>query len=174
MCGIAGIVGFGRQPADARLLEAMTHSLAHRGPDGEGYVLLSRNRSEKPISAIGRLSDSVSATPTGYAIGFGHRRLAILDRSTLGHQPMGCEQGDVWITYNGEIYNYRKIRDELGLPESSWQSNSDTEVIVAAYAKWGVECLTRFHGMFALAIWDRQEKVLFAQQQHQQQKKQKQ
>lgn len=154
MCGIAGIVGFGRQPADARLLEAMTQSLAHRGPDGEGYVLLSHNRSEKPISAIGRLSDSVSATPTGYAIGFGHRRLAILDRSPLGHQPMGCEQGDVWITYNGEIYNYIEIREELQQLGWCFRSMTDTEVVLRAYQQWGVDCLSRFNGMFAFAIWD--------------------
>jgi asparagine synthase (glutamine-hydrolysing) len=154
VCGIAGIVHFSRRLVDARLLEAMTQSLAHRGPDGEGYVLLTHHRVGKPISTIGRLSDSVRTTPQGYAIGFGHRRLAILDRSPLGHQPMGCEQGEIWITYNGEIYNYIEIREELQRLGWCFRSMTDTEVILCAYQQWGIECLSRFNGMFAFAIWD--------------------
>lgn len=161
MCGIAGIVHSSRRPVDARLLEAMTQSLAHRGPDGEGYVLLTHNRVGKPISTMGRLTDSVRATPQGYAIGFGHRRLAILDRSPLGHQPMGCEQGEIWITYNGEIYNYIEIREELQRLGWCFRSMTDTEVILCAYQQWGIECLSRFNGMFAFAIWDGLRNRLF-------------
>ncbi len=137
MCGIVGIKKFGNDLISKEILLRAADKLSKRGPDDSGIW-------------------------TEGMIGLGHRRLSILDLSPAGHQPMISNDGRYVIVYNGEIYNYRKIRDELGLPESSWQSNSDTEVIVAAYAKWGVECLTRFHGMFALAIWDRQEKVLFA------------
>jgi asparagine synthase (glutamine-hydrolysing) len=161
VCGIAGIVHFSRQPVDARLLEAMTRSLAHRGPDGEGYVLLTHNRGGKPISVMGRLSDSVRTTPSEYAIGFGHRRLAILDRSHLGNQPMGCEQGEIWITYNGEVYNYLELREELQQLGWCFQSMTDTEVILRAYQQWGTECLSRFNGMFAFAIWDGLRNRLF-------------
>lgn len=154
MCGIAGIVNITRQPVDIRLLEAMTQSLAHRGPDGEGYVLLSRNRADKPIASIGPLSDSTRTAPPGYAIGFGHRRLAILDRSPLGHQPMGCEREEMWIAYNGEIYNYIEIREELQRLGWDFRSMTDTEVVLRAYQQWGLECLSRFNGMFAIAIWD--------------------
>ena len=161
MCGIAGIVHFSRQSVDARLLEAMTQSLAHRGPDGEGYVLLTHSLDDKPISVIGRLSDSVRATPPRYTIGLGHRRLAILDRSPLGHQPMACEQGEIWITYNGEIYNYIEIREELQRLGWCFRSMTDTEVILRAYQQWGIECLSRFNGMFAFAIWDGLRNQLF-------------
>ena len=161
VCGIAGIAHFSRQSVDATLLEAMTQSLAHRGPDGEGYVLLTHNRVGKPISTVGRLSDSVRGTPQGYAIGLGHRRLAILDRSPLGHQPMGCDQGEVWITYNGEIYNYVEIREELQGLGWCFRSMTDTEVVLRAYQQWGIECLSRFNGMFAFAIWDGLRNRLF-------------
>lgn len=161
MCGVAGIVHFSTQRVDAKLLEAMTQSLAHRGPDGEGYVLLTHNMVGKPIPVIGRLSDSVRATPPGYAIGLGHRRLAILDRSPLGHQPMGCEQGEIWITYNGEVYNYIEIREELQRLGWCFRSMTDTEVVLRAYQQWGIECLSRFNGMFAFAIWDGLRNRLF-------------
>lgn len=154
MCGIAGIVSWSGHLLDARTLEAMTRSLAHRGPDGEGYVLLAPQRAEKPLTTIGRLSDSLQSIPPGYAIGLGHRRLAILDRSPLGHQPMGSEDGAIWITYNGEIYNYIELRDELKRLGWHFRSMTDTEVVLRSYQQWGTDCLNRFNGMFAFAIWD--------------------
>jgi asparagine synthase (glutamine-hydrolysing) len=136
MCGIVGAVCFSR-PVEAERLVAARDLLAARGPDDSGVWC----------------EDTV---------GLGHRRLAILDLSPAGHQPMHFADGRYVIVYNGEVYNYRKLRAELPTPPGGWQSNSDTEVILAAYAKWGRKCVERFHGMFAFAIWDRHERVLFA------------
>lgn len=152
---------FNRRPVDGALLEAMTQSHAHRGPDGEGYVLLAQRLADKPISVIGRLSDSIRTVPPNYTIGFGHRRLAVLDRTPLGHQPMGCEGDVTWITYNGEIYNYREIREELQRLGWSFRSMTDTEVVLHAYRQWGDACLSKFNGMFAFAIWDGARNRLF-------------
>ncbi|MFM8552512.1 MAG: asparagine synthase (glutamine-hydrolyzing) [Nitrospiraceae bacterium] len=161
MCGIAGIVQLTQQPLDGGLLETMTRSLAHRGPDGEGYVLLAREGPGKPIAVTGRLSDSLRSVPRDYAVGFGHRRLAILDRSPLGHQPMACDRGDVWLTYNGELYNYLEIRQTLQQRGWTFRSMSDAEVLLYAYKEWGEACLAQFNGMFAFAIWDRARNRLF-------------
>ncbi len=154
MCGIAGIIQHDDRPVDVRLLEAMTRALAHRGPDGEGYVLLDPSRKAKAISTRRRLSDSVRTVLPGYSVGLGHRRLAILDRSPLGHQPMSSADELVWIAYNGEIYNYRELRDELRGLGWRFRSMTDTEVILHAYLQWGPDCLPRLNGMFAFSIWD--------------------
>jgi asparagine synthase (glutamine-hydrolysing) len=114
----------------------MTQSVAHRGPDGEGHYL----------------KDS---------IGLGHRRLAILDLSEAGHQPMSNEAGDLVITHNGEIYNFRELRDELEGYGHKFVSRTDTEVVLRAYAEWGEECVEKFNGMFAFAIWDGRRQSLF-------------
>lgn len=136
MCGIVGTVSFSDPVQRERLLVARD-LLAARGPDDSG------------VWHEG-------------TIGLGHRRLAILDLSPAGHQPMHFADGRFVIVFNGEIYNYRKLRAELHPPPGGWQSTSDTEVILAAYAKWGKKCVERFHGMFAFAIWDRHDRVLFA------------
>ncbi|TRZ99886.1 MAG: asparagine synthase (glutamine-hydrolyzing) [Nitrospiraceae bacterium] len=154
MCGIAGIYSMVERPVDLRLLERMTQVLAHRGPDGEGYVLLAPRVQGKPLPVIGRLSDSLRSTTPGYTIGLGHRRLAVLDCSPLGHQPMSSEDERTWITYNGEIYNYLELREELQGLGRRFRSTSDTEVILHAYREWGPACLPRLNGMFAFAVWD--------------------
>jgi asparagine synthase (glutamine-hydrolysing) len=159
MCGIVGIVQFDERPVDCQLLETMAGSLAHRGPDGEGYVLLARSR-EKPVAVRGRLRDSIRGG-TPYAVGLGHRRLAIVDLTQLAHQPMGSEDGRLWITYNGEVYNAPELRQELIAQGHHFRSSSDTEVVLAAYQQWGRACLDRFNGMFAFAIWDEREQALF-------------
>jgi asparagine synthase (glutamine-hydrolysing) len=134
MCGISGIVGTGWKRAQ---LEAMVRSQRHRGPDAEGLY----------------------EDPEGLAI-LGHNRLSIIDLSPAGRQPMASADSRYWIVLNGEIYNYRELRTELtGYP---FRSLTDTEVILAAYARWGEACLDRFLGMFAFAIWDEKEKRLFA------------
>ena len=161
MCGIAGIVQVVDRALDARSLETMTQTLAHRGPDGEGYVLLGQRNNTKPLAVSGRLSDSVRGTSHGYTVGFGHRRLAILDLSPLGHQPMGTEDGRFWITYNGEVYNYVELRQELQALGWTFRSQTDTEVVLSAYVQWGPACLERFNGMFAFAIWDGTSRRLF-------------
>jgi asparagine synthase (glutamine-hydrolysing) len=134
MCGIAGIVGRGW---DASRLEAMVAVQRHRGPDARGSF----------------------RDPTGIA-GLGHNRLSIVDLSPAGRQPMASADSRYWIVFNGEIYNYRELRAELA--DCSFRTRTDTEVILAAYARWGAACLDRFVGMFAFAIWDVQEKRLFA------------
>lgn len=161
MCGIAGIVDFDGRPIDISLLESMTNVLAHRGPDGEGYVLLSSIPSMKPLSCTGPLHAAVRAVPHVYTIGFGHRRLAILDVSPLGHQPMASEDGRAWISYNGEIYNSPELRIDLEKAGWHFRSTTDTEVLLAAYQQWGIDCLIRLNGMFAFAIWDEARKRLF-------------
>ena len=132
MCGIAGIVG----EADGGLIRSMTRVLAHRGPDGEGYYL-----------------------DEGLALG--HRRLSIIDLAT-GQQPMTTADGRFTIIFNGEIYNFRELREELKGRGVHFRTRSDTEVLLEAYAHWGREALTKLWGMFAFAVWDKQERRLFA------------
>jgi len=158
MCGIAGIYNVSGRPVDLQVLEAMTRIQAHRGPDGEGYVLLDGRGQDKPIplQAAGSLARSHR-----HSIGLGHRRLAIVDLSPLGHQPMATEDERCWVTYNGEIYNYVELRDELRGRGHRFRSASDTEVLLAAYREWGEACLEHFNGMFAFALWDAASGRLF-------------
>jgi len=136
MCGVVGMFNRAGEPASSAVLQAMTAKLAHRGPDGEGTYL-------------------------DGALGLGHRRLAIIDLSEAGHQPMATPDGRFVISYNGEIYNFRELRRELEAAGRTFQSRCDTEVLLQAYAQWGRECLNRLNGMFAFAVWDRQARELF-------------
>lgn len=138
MCGIAGAfnLNYSKIPNLKKSIEVMNQLQHHRGPDGEGIWLNSQE-----------------------SIGFGHRRLAIIDLSPTGHQPMSNQAG-LTITFNGEIYNYLEIKKELS-NEYSFKTHSDTEVILAAYMKWGEDCVKHFRGMFALALWDENKKRLF-------------
>ena len=157
MCGITGIVQLNEQPLDVALLERMTTSLAHRGPDGEGYAFLHPGTGEKPIVLPGRLRESVRhvSRDLGRArIGLGHRRLAIIDLTPLGQQPMGSDDGLHWITYNGEVYNAPELRLELAAMGHQFRSGTDTEVVLESYRRWGADCVTRLNGMFAFALWD--------------------
>ncbi len=139
MCGIAGILGKGRPRTD--LVSVMLDSMVHRGPDGSGVVDY-------------QLGDSTSLT-------FGHRRLAILDLSEAGAQPMVDDTGQFVITFNGEIYNYLEVKSELKKMGAVFRSHSDTEVILEAYKRWGADCLARLNGMFAFVIFDRPVGKLF-------------
>ncbi len=134
MCGISGIVGAGPKRAG---IEAMVRAQRHRGPDADGLY----------------------EDPEGLAA-LGHNRLSIIDLSAAGGQPMASADLRYWIVLNGEIYNYLELRSELA--SYPFRSRTDTEVILAAYTRWGAACLDRFVGMFAFAIWDAKEKVLFA------------
>ena len=125
MCGIAGMIG----RADPGVLDSMMEACRHRGPDASGTWIAEDG-----------------------TVGFGHRRLAIIDLSPRGRQPMGTSDGNAWITFNGEIYNYRELRGELEARGRTFRSHSDTEVILQAYEEWGSECLPRFRGMFAFAL----------------------
>jgi asparagine synthase (glutamine-hydrolysing) len=147
----------------------------HRGPDDAGYVffegealdpeILSAADTPPAVSRCGaRYSPSRSIDPSaqsGAQLVLGHRRLSIIDLSALGHQPMCSSDGRFWITYNGEIYNHLELRAELEGRGHRFISRSDTEVILAAYAEWGAQCLERLNGMWALAIVDRQRRELF-------------
>lgn len=136
MCGIAGVLHFdGRQPT-TEAIKCMIDAIAHRGPDAEGVQLCG-------------------------SVGLGHRRLAILDLSDAGKQPMSDQAGKLWITYNGEIYNFLEIRRELESRGYHFTSVTDTEVILYAYREWGVECIQRFNGMFAFALWDETKQSLW-------------
>jgi asparagine synthase (glutamine-hydrolysing) len=142
MCGIVGIVAQ-NSGVDPEMLERATRSLAHRGPDDAGTVIV---------------REGVSAR---FEVGLGNRRLAILDLSPLGHQPMWDAETGNWIVYNGEIYNFREIRGELEREGVRFASHSDTEVLLKAYGRWGEAALAKLRGMFAFAIWDAQRHRLF-------------
>ena len=142
MCGIFGIVV--RDGAvDAGLLQRATRSLAHRGPDDSGAIVVRED------------------SPDAVQIGLGNRRLAILDLSPLGHQPMQDPETGNWIAYNGEIYNFPQVREKLEREGIRFQSRSDTEVLLKAYGRWGKACLAELRGMFAFAVWDAQRHRLF-------------
>jgi asparagine synthase (glutamine-hydrolysing) len=136
MCGIAGVVERSGKHVPLELLKRMGDAIAHRGPDGEGQL------SEAPI-------------------GLANRRLAIIDPHPEGDQPLTDGSGDLVITYNGEVYNYRELRAELEQLGRRFRTRTDTEVVLNAYAEWGAKALERFNGMFAFAIWDRRRRELF-------------
>jgi len=137
MCGITGIYSPGTR-IEQSVLSAMTQTLCHRGPDDSGTYI-----------------------DTESDVGLGHTRLSIIDLSPRGKQPMSNSDGSITASYNGEIYNYREIREKLRRKGHSFTSDSDTEVVVKAYEQWGMNCLREFVGMFALAIWDARKKTLF-------------
>ncbi len=143
MCGIAGVLDASAGEAEVRAtLTAMSDVIAHRGPDDAGF--------------------HVASVSTGHVVGLAHRRLSIIDLST-GHQPIGNADGSVQLVFNGEIYNYLELREELVAKGYSFSTASDSETIVHAYAEWGEDCVTRFRGMFAFALWDSgQERLLLA------------
>ena len=137
MCGITGIYS-PNSAVDPSTLFTMTKALCHRGPDDSDTYIDTRND-----------------------VGLGHTRLSIIDLSERGKQPMSNEAGTITVSYNGEIYNYREIRKELEQKGRIFVSDSDTEVLVQSYEEWGMECLHKFIGMFAFAIWDKRKQTLF-------------
>lgn len=151
MCGIAGFVS-PRTEVAGNVLLRMTDIIAHRGPNDQGHALFSASNS------VPQFDMGANAVGT---VALGHRRLSIVDISPLGHQPMSYKDGRYWLTYNGEVYNYIELRRELQQLGHNFISQTDSEVILAAYAEWGVECLQRFNGMWAFAIYDKQENVVF-------------
>jgi asparagine synthase (glutamine-hydrolysing) len=142
MCGIFGIVARNGKIPEG-VLERATSSLAHRGPDDSGTVAL---------------HDSSQGDTE---VGLGSRRLAIVDLSPLAHQPMRDSENGNWIVYNGEVYNFREVRNELEKLGTGFTSHSDTEVVLKAFGRWGEQCLDRLRGMFAFAIWNAKEHRLF-------------
>ena len=136
MCGICGIFNLDGEPIPHRYIKSMTDAMAHRGPDDEGHYI-----------------DGDMA--------LGHRRLAILDLTSEGHQPMLTQDRQYVLSYNGEVYNFKELRAELESLGHQFRSRSDSEVVLHAYAQWGSDCVERFNGMFAFAIWDRNKQELF-------------
>lgn len=136
MCGVTGYLDFSGAPADPRIAASMAGAIAHRGPDGKGV------HSDGPLA-------------------LGHRRLAILDLSDAGRQPMATPDGRFVIVYNGEVYNFRELRRELEAGGHVFRSRTDTEVVLIAWAEWGPAAVDRFNGMFAFAIWDSTERTLW-------------
>lgn len=136
MCGITGIYNFNNSPVNQQNLHRMTREIIHRGPDDEGFYF-------------------------DQNVGLGFRRLSILDLSQSGHQPMSNDDRSMWIVFNGEIYNYIELRSELQGMGYEFRSQTDTEVILAAYKAWGAECLNKFNGMWSFALWDAGKKELF-------------
>lgn len=135
MCGISGIINRDNQPVNSVILAEMNARIAHRGPDGEGFYF-------------------------GDNFAFGHRRLSILDLSADGSQPMHYQSRYI-ITYNGEIYNFIELKEELMLAGFKFQSKTDTEIILAAYMHWGEDCVGHFNGMWSFAIYDNQKNTIF-------------
>ena len=135
MCGIAGLLLGGGHPVSPIVLKRMTDAIQHRGPDGEGSYI------DGPC-------------------GLGHRRLAILDPSPAGHQPMATSDGRFVLSYNGEVYNFSELRIELEALGHRFHSRSDSEVVLKSLAQWGSSALLRFNGLFGLALWDRAERTL--------------
>jgi asparagine synthase (glutamine-hydrolysing) len=135
MCGIAGLLYGDGRPVSPVVLKRMTDAIQHRGPDGEGSFI-------------------------DGACGLGHRRLAIIDLSAAGHQPMATQDGRYVISYNGEVYNFNELRIELEALGHQFHSRTDSEVVLKAVAEWGSRALQRFNGLFAFALWDRSERTL--------------
>ena len=135
MCGIAGLIHLDSNPVSPVILQRMTDAIAHRGPDGEGHWIEGN-------------------------VGLGHRRLAIIDLSPAGHQPIASVSQRYVMVYNGEVYNYRELRVELEALGYQFRSRTESEIVLNAMIAWGVKALERFNGMFGLALWDRQEQTL--------------
>jgi len=172
MCGIS-LIFSPHAAALAAPLRQMTSMIRHRGPDDEGYLLRTGNMSptvyygdDTPAAAISAAlpwqpKQHVADANHTANLAMGHRRLAIVEPSPLGHQPMSYANGRYWITYNGEVFNHVELRQELEVLGHTFVSHSDTEVILAAYAEWGPRCLERFNGMWAFAILDTSSDTVF-------------
>src|SRR5258705_1789187 len=140
MCSISGIIEISSDRSDNssdKIVERMNEALRHRGPDDEGLATFRKDLNQSSISVC-----------------LGNTRLSIIDTSSAGHQPMVDPETGNCLTYNGESYNFLEIRKEIGDEFGPWRSGTDTEVVLRAYRKWGIEAFRRLRGMFALALWD--------------------
>jgi asparagine synthase (glutamine-hydrolysing) len=154
MCGIAAWLS--NEPISTEVLQRMTNAVAHRGPDGEGYAgMFGQDDWVEPFG-------NDQAKTQFMRLALGHRRLSIVDLSDAGLQPMRSASGDLWIVFNGEIYNHPELRAELEREGVCFDSGTDTETILACWEKWGPGCLNRFNGMFAFVIYDQRLKVIHA------------
>lgn len=180
MCGIVGILSLERPSIDIDCVKPMADKISHRGPDDAGYLCFhSGSRHNKAISFYQNLTDSQFRNADDmlpiiesesvqrelynhdYDLYMGHRRLSILDTSYAGHQPMSDLSKNIWIAYNGEIYNFKELKKELQKLGHRFKSNTDTEVIIYAYVEWGIECVNKFNGMFAFSLYDNYKKKFY-------------
>ena len=167
MCGIS--VLFHKQYISPDLYEQFIISLKkieHRGPDDEGVVLINTTngnykivRTDKTHAEFCNITSLNEINLNDYNLIFGHKRLSILDLSVNGHQPMQGHDGS-WIVFNGEIYNYIELREELKLLGCHFKTNSDTEVLLEAYKTWGIDCQNKFNGMWSFCLWDNSTKKI--------------
>lgn len=180
MCGIAALIRLPKGHITSEMIRAMTDIIKHRGPDDEGFLLITSHLYTAipfggPSTPNNVYGNNLPYTPSNdheikgrqfpsseISILLGHRRLSIVDLSAMGHQPMCLPDESTWITYNGEVYNYLEIREELQTAGYIFHSQSDTEVILAAYKHWGSACLNKFNGMFAFVLIDLQQQRIFA------------
>lgn len=169
MCGIAGMVSLSDKSVRADVLKGMCDTIEHRGPDDAGYLFidekgdgsffaderfLKRGEDLPEISGAGSFLSSKR-----FISAFGHRRLSIIDLSVAGRQPMSSAEGSVWISYNGEIYNFPELKKELMALGHVFHTRTDTEVVINAYLEWGIDCIERFNGMFAFVLYDRRSET---------------
>ncbi len=177
MCGITGIYNIDGQIVSSVTLQRATQVLEHRGPDDEGYVFiqtadgafLTAGGKDTPEAVLSskylyspeREIQSINSGAANFNLAFGYRRLSIVDLSPAGHQPMCNSNGRLWIVYNGEIYNHFELREELKSRGRTFVTQSDTEVVLQAYEEWGHDCLSKFNGMWAFALWDSRKRELF-------------
>jgi asparagine synthase (glutamine-hydrolysing) len=173
MCGIAGIISKSNNISIKDTVFAMSQAIKHRGPDGEGFTFFSKEHCtpsySKETPSINTQSSSFLFNPSktisdiddSYSMAFAHRRLSIIDLSETGHQPMCDTSANYWVTFNGEIYNYIELREELKHKGHQFVTQTDTEVLIEAYKEWGVNCLQKFNGMFAFTLFDKTKNQLF-------------
>lgn len=180
MCGIVGALSLNKPSVNVDYIKPMADKIAHRGPDDAGYLCFHTGaRHNKKISFYQNLTDEKfknieDMLPTiesnsaqrelyshDYDLYMGHRRLSILDVSYAGHQPMSDLSKNIWIAYNGEIYNFKELRIELEELGHRFKSQTDTEVIIYSYIEWGIECIKRFNGMFAFSLYDNFNKKFY-------------
>jgi len=180
MCGIVGALSLTRPSINVNYAKPMANKISHRGPDDAGYLFFhTGSRHNKKISFYQNLTDdkfsnvedmlpSIDSRSAqrelhhhDYDLYMGHRRLSILDVSYAGHQPMSDLSKNIWIVYNGEIYNFKELRKELEELGHQFKSHTDTEVIIYAYIEWGMECVHKFNGMFAFSLYDNFNKKFY-------------
>ncbi len=171
MCGINGIIS--QKKINISTFVGMNQTIRHRGPDDEGFVFFDKDLKSTTVGSRDTAEEAwksshlykpnlrVDKVKEEYKIALGHRRLSILDLSPAGHMPMCDKHEELWITYNGEVYNFIEIRTKLETLGYTFITTTDTEVILAAYREWGTKCLDHFMGMFAIAIFDKRNKTLF-------------
>ncbi|AHE67635.1 hypothetical protein Loa_02091 [Legionella oakridgensis ATCC 33761 = DSM 21215] len=158
MCGIAGIYNLGSDSfSGLESVHKMANAMINRGPNGEGYFFAYKNNQNSQFLS----KANPNLYPQKADLFLAHRRLSIIDLSDAALQPMCTEDRRYWITYNGELYNYQLLADELKRLGVDIVSRSDTEVLLKCYRQWGAKALDKFNGMFAFAIWDDKEKTLF-------------